>query len=252
MFCKSLSLAFVTVAFFGSAHGATQCDDGKRMGCADCSSFQICTWNKEPIASSQTRCDAIDKSTPFCKDNTGECVATPSTGCVKASELCPSEGVFPYLSNCRQFVYCDTAKVAEVTNCVSNWIYNHTYGDCVPLKSSRDCFQLNCATASNKNRWFAYTPNPKIYFYCSSTEGPMTFQCTGENQAFNQQTRRCEFACPKEGKFAYPGDETNYYSCQLDRGVMKATVLSCPQDLVYDAVSTKCIKKVSGGGGTSG
>lgn len=125
----------------------------------------------------------------------------------------------PDPSNCLQYIHCDAQKQAQTVRCSpSSYVYDHSTRSCKQRQTSNDCFQVNCALASNLNRWTSYRPVPKLAFYCSIAVGPMTFECsTGENQVFNVVSRSCVFGCPSEGRFPVPDDGTKYYQCA--RGV---------------------------------
>uniref|UniRef100_A0A8D8I1U0 (northern house mosquito) hypothetical protein n=1 Tax=Culex pipiens TaxID=7175 RepID=A0A8D8I1U0_CULPI len=118
-----------------------------------------------------------------------------------------------------QYIRCDSQKQAQTIRCSpSSYVYDHSTTSCKLRQTSNDCFQINCALASNQNRWTSYRPVPKLAFYCSIAVGPMTFECsTGENQVFNVVSRSCVFGCPSEGRFPVPDDGTKYYQCA--RGV---------------------------------
>lgn len=221
-----------------------KCEEGQRLGCADCSTVQVCQWNGNPIESSKFRCDSVDRTKPYCTGNTGVCSEQPSADCVKASDLCPSSGIFPQPINCREMIYCDNQKNAYVASCATGQAYKHSERSCVRMTATRDCFQLNCAAAGSLNQWFPYTPAPQLYVFCSSVVGPMTFQCEGENQIFNQRLKRCDFSCPSEGNFAIPGEPANsqrYYQCVLGAGrVLQANVAVCPGPLVFNPETRNC------------
>ncbi|XP_058461147.1 uncharacterized protein LOC131436443 [Malaya genurostris] len=229
------------------------CDTGKRFGCADCSTVQVCQWDGTAIETSRYRCDSLNSSQPFCNGNSGECSAAPTGPCIKSSELCPAEGIYPNPTNCHEYIYCDAAKNAYAIPCASTDVYNHTEQDCVRSTSSNSCFAVNCATATSQNQWFSYTPTPKLYVFCSSTVGAMTFECTGTNVAFNAKTKKCEFSCPKSGRFAIPGEPTTskrYYQCTLgSNNVLTYAIQECPNGLIFDTTTLKCITAPGGGGG---
>ncbi|XP_055590929.1 uncharacterized protein LOC129743010 [Uranotaenia lowii] len=234
MSLTSACIAAVLLGLVGTIQA--DCEKGQRQACVDCSSFVLCSASGNPVAGSQKRCDEIDKSRPYCKENSGICTDEPCKG--EPSELCPEEGIFPQPTNCRQYIYCNKDKEALILNCNSNWVYNHTSGDCVPPRIPADCFQINCV--AGKNRYWAYTPDPKIYFYCAP-DGPMTLQCPGEHDGFNDKLIRCEFLCPREGRFEYPGDHTKYYSCQKSGGKLTATVVQCPDGLIFVKELERCV-----------
>ncbi|XP_055536365.1 uncharacterized protein LOC129725021 [Wyeomyia smithii] len=220
------------------------CEAGKRIGCADCGSVQICRWDGTPVESSKYRCDSVDRTKPFCEGNTGVCSDTPSADCIKPSDLCPAPGIFPQPTNCREYIICDNDKNAYVAACAPNEVYSHSVQDCVRSSAANTCFQLNCAAAASQNQWYAYTPNATLYVFCSSEAGPMTFKCSGEHSAFNVNLKRCDFRCPSPGRFAIPDEPAGsqrYYQCVAGAGnSLSYTVQTCPANLVFDVENSRC------------
>lgn len=221
-----------------------RCEDGKRLGCADCSSVQVCGWDGNPIESSKYRCDSVDRSKPYCSGNTGVCVEKPAADCIKPSNLCPEPGVFPQPTNCREYIFCDNEKKSYVASCAANEVYSHTNQDCVRTSLANPCFQLNCGAPASQNQWYAYTPNATLYVFCSSEAGPMTFKCSGQHSAFNANLKRCDFRCPDTGRYAIPdepADSRRYYQCVAGPGnVLSYNVQECPVPLIFDAENRRC------------
>lgn len=195
-----------------------QCSNGARFACANCSTVSICSYGGIEVDS--YHCSSVDATRPFCSGNAGICKSTPEGDCIQPSELCPrASETFPQPSNCMQYIQCDTEKQAQTVTCSpSSFVYDHSTKSCKLRQTSNDCFQLNCAL--NQNRWASYRPAPSLAFYCSSAVGPMTFECTGENQVFNVASRTCVFGCPREGRFPVSDDASRYYQCS--RGVYNA------------------------------
>lgn len=219
-----------------------QCTTASRFACANCSTVSICSYGGVQVDS--FRCDSIDSNRPFCSGNAGVCKSVPEGTCIKPSELCPrASDTFPHPSNCFQYIRCDDLKQAQIIRCSpSSYVYDHSTGSCKRRQTSNDCFQINCSLASNQNRWTSYRPAPKLAFFCSTTVGPMTFECSsGENQVFNVASRTCVFGCLSEGRFPVPDDVTKYYQCA--RGVYDVLVaheVSCTTGLVFDPSLAIC------------
>ncbi|KAL1394490.1 hypothetical protein pipiens_011915 [Culex pipiens pipiens] len=219
-----------------------QCTTGSRFACANCSTVSVCSYGG--IQVDAFRCDSVNASLPFCSGNTGVCKSAPEGSCIQPSELCPrASDTFPNPSNCLQYIRCDAQKQAQTIRCSpSSYVYDHSTRSCKLRQTSNDCFQVNCALASNLNRWTSYRPAPKLAFYCSIAVGPMTFECsTGENQVFNVVSRSCVFGCPSEGRFPVPDDGTKYYQCARGvYGVLVAQKVSCSAGLVFDPSLANC------------
>ncbi|XP_058465338.1 uncharacterized protein LOC131438941 [Malaya genurostris] len=218
----------------------TNCEPGKRIGCADCSSVQVCLKDGTGIESSKYRCDSINASQPYCNGNSGICSDQPEGDCDKPSELCPAEGIYPNPTNCREYIYCVGGGKAYVVSCAPSEVYNHTSQNCVRATTPNSCFQLNCSAAPAQNQWFVYTPAPKLYVFCSSSAGPMTFECSGSD-SFNPRTRKCEFVCRGQGRFPVEGKDNSFYQCTLGaNNVLSYTIQVCPGNLIFDEEHSRC------------
>uniref|UniRef100_A0A182SN68 Chitin-binding type-2 domain-containing protein n=1 Tax=Anopheles maculatus TaxID=74869 RepID=A0A182SN68_9DIPT len=182
----------------------------KRIACGSCSKVIICNHLEENVASYE--CSSVDPLRPYC---TGDGVCASDTECEIPSELCPTnEYFYPVPSNCSEVVYCgDKLEATKYVAPSSSYVFDFASQKWVVRKTAADCFQINCATSTMMNKFFAYKPNPQLYFYCA-TSGPMTFTCK-DNEVFNEAKRLCEFGCTKEGDFPIPGVDNRYYACLL-------------------------------------
>uniref|UniRef100_A0A182R905 Chitin-binding type-2 domain-containing protein n=1 Tax=Anopheles funestus TaxID=62324 RepID=A0A182R905_ANOFN len=219
--------------------------DGTRFACGSCTNVMICNYQKQAVGSYD--CSSIDPANPYCED--GKC--TNETDCKIKSDLCPATDKFyPVPNNCSEAVYCGTDYVATTyTSPSPSYMFDIATQSWVFRKTPADCFQINCATAANMNKFFAYKPNPQLYVYCG-TSGPLTFQCD-DNNVYNESTKRCEFGCIKEGKFPIAGEPTKFYSCLVGpNGTLQKFEESCPIGTEFnpDPAVLRCVIKLAGSG----
>ncbi|XP_035898186.1 uncharacterized protein LOC118505870 [Anopheles stephensi] len=210
------------------------CDGEDRIVCGSCSKVMICNYQKQMVGSYE--CSSIDPQRPYC---TGKGVCSKTTDCEIPSELCPTPNYFyPVPSNCSEVVYCGPKREETKVSAPSTaYIFDFKIQKWTLRKTAADCFQLNCGAAIMLNKFFAYKPNPRLYFYCT-TGGPMTFTCD-TNEVFNEAKRECEFGCTTEGDFPITGVNDRYYACLLGpNGVLQKFELSCPPGQLFDG--TKC------------
>ncbi|XP_050079514.1 uncharacterized protein LOC126567328 [Anopheles maculipalpis] len=202
----------------------------ERITCGSCSKIMICNYQKQNVGSYE--CSSIDPQRPYCTDN-GVCSA--ENKCTIPSDLCPTKEYFyPVPSNCGESVYCGSDLQATKYSAPSSaYFFDFKSQKWVARKTAADCFQINCATSAMLNKFFAYKPNPQLYFYCASS-GPMTFRCDA-NKIFNEAKRMCEFGCIEEGDFPIAGVDDRYYACLPGtNGVLQKFELSCPPGLKFD------------------
>uniref|UniRef100_A0A182P3H9 BPTI/Kunitz inhibitor domain-containing protein n=1 Tax=Anopheles epiroticus TaxID=199890 RepID=A0A182P3H9_9DIPT len=194
------------------------CTD-RGIACGSCTSVMFCDHNKQIVGSYE--CSSIDAKRPYCSGK-GVCTGTMEDKCKKPSELCPTQveakySFFPVPGNCSEAVYCSATKYATPTTSPSaSYAFNFDNQSWSLRKTAADCFEVNCLASAAQNKVYAYKPNPRLYFYCAAS-GPLTYSC-GENEAFNESKRACEFICRAEGKFGIPNGsggyvENRYYSC---------------------------------------
>ncbi|XP_049543743.1 uncharacterized protein LOC125956172 [Anopheles darlingi] len=218
------------------------CDPDNRITCGSCNSVMICNFDGKKVGGYD--CSSIDPSRPFCIGN-GICSSSAGEGCNIKSDLCPTTDKFyPVPSNCSELVYCGPDQSAtKVASPTTTAIFNFAKQSWTVRVAPTDCFQVDCKAAGQLDKWYAYKPSPTLSIYCSA-EGPLTFQCENEKDAFNESTKKCEFACSEEGNFPYPGDKERYYICLPDqKGGFQKIENSCLPTLEYDASLKRCVKR---------
>ncbi|XP_053667824.1 uncharacterized protein LOC128718178 [Anopheles marshallii] len=213
-------------------------EENHRVTCGSCTSVMLCNYQKQNVGLYD--CSSIDPLLPYCKD--GKCQS--ELGCDLKSDLCPAEDNFyPVPHNCSEAVYCnDRLQATSYSAPSTSYMFEYETGSWIYLKTPADCFQINCNTASNLNKFFTYKPYPQLYFFCG-TSGPLTFKC-GVSEVFNETTKNCEFGCTKKGKFPISGVKDRYYSC-LDgpNGSLQKFEESCPSGKEFDAQLQLCKNK---------
>ncbi|XP_052873354.1 uncharacterized protein LOC128278663 [Anopheles cruzii] len=253
--CRVLVLALVIVAVVGAveatalsrrlaskrAVGGT-CAAGERLGCTDCSTVKVCSYDQTILT--EYRCQDATPDSPYCV-GAGICSPTPDpqSVCLSSDDLCPlgAPGYYPDPTNCTRYLYCDENKISYPETCkATNNVYNQTSGSCFLKTKSADCFQTDCT--KNKDKWFVYTPFPQLYFLCSS-KGPLVFLCPREHEVFNVNLKICEFQCPSDGRFAFPGNTAKYYECLYSsKTKLELYEKNCPPALTFDATVGSCKK----------
>ncbi|XP_050094236.1 uncharacterized protein LOC126576958 [Anopheles aquasalis] len=216
----------------------------ERQTCKDCSTVNICGYDKTVLA--EYRCADQDPKKIYCV-GAGECSDKPNLdeGCFPTDDRCPlgAPGYYPDPQDCTRYLYCDGGAIGYEEDCLAaNNVYNHSSASCFLKKKSSDCFQVDCSSSKNKDKWFIYTPFPQIYFLCSADGRAVTFQCPREDEVFDVTLKRCTFQCTSAGRFADPNDDKSYYECLYTSSTkLELFERKCPNSLMkFSDVNKKC------------
>uniref|UniRef100_A0A1Y9H9N1 Chitin-binding type-2 domain-containing protein n=1 Tax=Anopheles farauti TaxID=69004 RepID=A0A1Y9H9N1_9DIPT len=242
--CIALKVVLVRSAVVPSLRAAgDKCESGKRQGCADCRTVNICSYDQTVLTS--YKCQDVEPDKPYC---TGDGICSSEydseSTCGVADDLCPSTkmGFYPDPSNCTQYLYCDDKQVATTVSCLAaNNAYNHSSSSCFLRKTLDDCYQVSCDSLPNRNKWFVYRPFPQLYFFCSSSGRPVMFECPRITDVYDVKLQRCKFECRESGRFPYPEDNKKFYECvYVTPFKLELFVQRCPLQLTYDEEKRIC------------
>ncbi|XP_035785955.1 uncharacterized protein LOC118463473 [Anopheles albimanus] len=215
----------------------------ERQTCKDCSTVNICGYDKTVLA--EYRCADQDPEKKYCR-GAGECSEEPDVDnqCFSADDRCPllSSGYYPDPQNCTRYLYCDSSAIGYEEYCLAaNNVYNQTSASCFLKKKSSDCFQVDCSSSKNKDKWFIYTPFPQIYFLCSADGRAVTFKCPKENEVFDVNLKKCRFQCTSDGRFADPNNDSLYYECLYTSSTkLELFEKECPPFTKFDEQNKRC------------
>ncbi|XP_053667823.1 uncharacterized protein LOC128718176 [Anopheles marshallii] len=238
---EAVSMSLFVVS--SSRVASDKCDSGKRQGCADCRTVNICSYDQTVLTS--YKCQDVEPDKPYCTGD-GICSAEyeAESTCGMADDLCPpiKAGFYPDPANCTQYIYCDEKQVSTSVSCLAaNNAYNHSSSSCFLRKTLDDCYQVNCDLLLNRNKWFVYKPFPQLYFFCSSSGLPVMFECPRESDVYDVKLQRCKFECRESGRFPYPEDNKRYYECvYVTPFKLELFEQRCPLQLTYDEERKIC------------
>lgn len=212
----------------------TDADSG--LKCSTCTEALVCSGG---ASKGTIKCEAPNS---YCDAATNQCTNVQSADCTAtaATFACPEEGFFPDPSNCQNYYYCDTAKVAEAWVCPTSYVYDALNNNCKWKYFAADCVTMKCVAGAT-NPFIVHTANPRFYAFCDATTLlPTMFKCP-LNMQFNLSAYGCKFVCKAEGYF--PGSTAQqYYHCAKSGLTWVVTVNECPANYEFSATTKNCVK----------
>jgi len=198
------------------------------LQCRDCETIQYCSNNREPIF--QIKCADQSKGRPHCDSTTNTCVkAHPAVCNIDASPfICPGEGTYPDLENCKNYYVCDENKVPTTNACLLGQIYDHTSQGCVRGFACKSYSSKTGQCKARINQLVTYAPSRDLYILCLSGRPSLLFQCPIKGDVFNEEEAQCRFECTQRGYFQNHANPSEFYYCTLVGKKLVASVLTCP------------------------
>lgn len=155
-------------------------------------------------------------------------------------------------TDCTQYYFCEDASLSsKVYQCPPDYVYNSVTTLC--RRNRGGCQTIDCS--ANADHYVALPENNIYFAYCLNNMGvslPIMFRCPNDylnHTFFDEETQRCEFQCPYEGRYIDFRDRTSFYECLWDEDETTGQLTQliarhqqCLSGLIFDGYRNACRK----------
>lgn len=170
----------------------------------------------------------------YCDISTNQCSDSIDV-CYNSEDFCPDDGIYPDLTNCQRYVYCDGHTVHPY-QCDYNTIYDYKTKTCVPdTTCATFSMQTGCRDSYNL---LVKHPNPRWFVFCDYNK-PLLGECPGSNYTFDPDLGTCRFQCGMLNNNSLPGkygddfDKSVYYTCYKVGNKWQTSKKKCPPNTFF-------------------